>query len=94
MQKLRVKISLELEIPDDWKVLSPSEDGTPHIMINGRFFEPDLIWMEYKGIGPEGFETWEGADDEINQLISEHTPYGVECSIRRIRRLSSEGKQV
>jgi hypothetical protein len=37
MQKIRVRVSYELEVPDDWKVLAPSEDGEKRLMINGRF---------------------------------------------------------
>ena len=59
-------------------------------MISGRFFQPDMMWMEYKGKDVEGHETWEGADDEIHELIEDHTRYAIECSIRRIKRFSSD----
>lgn len=88
MQKIKVRVSYELEIPDDWKILAPSEDGDKHLMIDGRFFLPDLMWMEYKGKDEEGHEEWEGADDDIHELIGDHTKYRIECSIRRIKRFS------
>ncbi len=88
MQKIRVKIGYELEIPDDWKVVYPSEDGGEHLMINGRYFLPDIMWMEYKGKNAEGHEEWESVDDEMFELIADHTRYGIECSIKRIRRFS------
>lgn len=88
MQKIRVKINYELEIPDDWKILSPSEDEGDHLMINGRYYLPDLMWMEYKGKNAEGHEEWTGVDDEMFELLADHTMYGIECSIKRIRRFS------
>ena len=88
MQKIRVKVGYELEIPDDWKVLSPSEDASEHLMINGRYYMPDMMWMEYKGKNAEGHEEWEGVDDEIFELIQDHTRYGIESSIKRIKRFS------
>ncbi|MEN6439989.1 MAG: hypothetical protein ABFD97_15540 [Syntrophobacter sp.] len=88
MQKIRVRVSYELEIPDDWKILAPNEEGDKHLMINGRFFQPDLMWMEYKGKDEEGREGWESVDDDIHELIGDHTKYWVECSIRRIKRFS------
>ncbi len=88
MQKIRVRVSYEFEIPDDWKILSPTADGDKHLMIEGRFFLPDLMWMEYKGTNPDGYEEWESVDDEIHELIGDHTRYGIEYSIRRIKRFS------
>ncbi len=73
MQKIRVKINYELEIPDDWKILSPSEDEGDHLMINGRYYLPDLMWMEYKGKNAEGHEEWTGVDDEMFELLADHT---------------------
>ncbi len=93
MPKIRVRVSYELEIPDDWKLLSPIEDGDKHLMINGRFFLPDLMWMEYKGQGAEGHEEWEGADDEVHELIGGHTKYCIECSIKRIKRFTVDDEK-
>ena len=93
MPKIRVRVSYELEIPDDWKVLAPSEDGEKHLRIDGRFFQPDIMWVEYKGKNAEGHETWEGADDEIHELIDEHIRYAVECSITRIKRFSVDAEE-
>jgi hypothetical protein len=90
MQKIRVRVTYELEIPDDWKILSPAEDEMKHLKINGRFYLPDLMWMEYKGKDADGHEGWEGADDKIEELIGDHIRCGIEPSIRRIKRFSFE----
>lgn len=90
MQKIRVRVAYELEIPDDWKILSPTEDETKHLKIDGRFYMPDLMWMEYKGKDADGHERWEGADGSIEELIGDHIRYGIESSIRRIKRFSFE----
>jgi len=88
MQKIKVKVTYELEIPDDWKIIPPSDLDEKHLMIDGRFFLPDLMWMEYKGKNADGNEEWEGVDDEIFELINDHTICQADCSITRIKRFS------
>ncbi len=89
MKKIRIRVAYELEIPDHWDLLAPTEDETEHLVIDGKFYQPDITWMEYKGKGAEGRETWEGADDHIQNLIFDHARCQTECSISRIKRFSA-----
>jgi DNA-binding CsgD family transcriptional regulator len=57
MKKIRIRVACELEIPDHRDVLSPSEDETEHLMIDGKFYQPDITWLEYKGKDAEGYLT-------------------------------------
>jgi hypothetical protein len=90
MKKIRVKIAYELEIPDHWKVAAPSEDETKHLLIDGKYYQPDMTWMEYRGQDDDGHDTWVEADIDVLELIGDHIKYGTECSITRIRRFMLE----
>lgn len=43
MKKILVEVHYEMEIPEGWN-LTPN--GT-YLCINGKFFEPDITWLEY-----------------------------------------------
>ncbi len=90
MKKIRVTVSCELEIPDDWNMRSPIEDEPEHLMIEGKFYEPGLMWLEYKGKDAEGYDSWEGADDTIEDLIQDQVRVG-SYSIEKIKKFSLEG---
>jgi hypothetical protein len=89
MKKIRTRVAYELEIPDQWKVLPPSEDETEGLMIDGKFYQPAITWLEYKGKDAEGCETWESADDDTQNLIFDHIRNQIECSIRQIKKFSA-----
>ena len=83
----KIMVAYELEIPDHWDLLAPTEDETEHLMIDGKFYQPDITWMEYvRGMDDEA---WEGADDHIQNLIFDHARCQTECSISRIKRFSA-----
>ncbi len=89
MKKIRIMVAYELEIPDHWDLLAPTEDETEHLMIDGKFYQPDITWMEYKGKDDQGNEAWEGADDDIHNLIFDHARCQTECSLSLIKRFSA-----
>ncbi len=72
MKKIRVTVSCELEVPAHWDVLSPFEDEPEHLLAEGKFYQPRIMWMEYKGKDEEGHETCEDADETIDELIDDH----------------------
>jgi hypothetical protein len=67
MKKLKVTISLEMSVPDDWAIVETSE-GTPVIQLPGGQFL-DLAIEPLFAANPE--ETWSSADDEdaLNDIL-------------------------
>lgn len=67
MKTLKVTISLEMSVPDDWAVVETSE-GTPVIqMRDGQFL--DLAIEPLFASNPE--DTWSSAEDEdaLNDIL-------------------------
>ncbi len=81
-------VSYELEIPDEWEIRPPCENEGDHLVIDGKYYMPNMEWLEYKGKDEEGFDMWEAADDEAHELITDCIRCETECSIRKIKKFS------
>ncbi len=84
MKKIKVKVICEMQIPDDWQLQAPHEEEQEHLMVDGKFYAPEMVWMEYKGDGEEGIESWQSVDDETFELLEERRTT-MEYSITKAR---------
>ena len=80
MKKLTVTMTLEMTVPDDWEVVTTSEQTEVVRMSDGRYL--DLTFEPLVASDPE--ETWEstGDDDLLDALVgmvdAEEVLYGLE----------------
>ena len=88
MKKIRATVEYELEVPDNWQLACPTEDEQEHLLIDGKYYQPGMMWFEYQK-DSAGNESWAGADDDIEDLIQDHVRI-VDCSIKEIEKLSLE----
>lgn len=69
MKRIRVTVTDEYLLPDDWEVLEHPVDRMSCLHGNGRHFMPDLDWL-VRSLPPSGNATlgatWETIDDHLS----------------------------
>lgn len=74
MKKVKLVVTRELEVPDDWEISYPSEHEGGHIRIGDKYYLPDIQWMELEECS-ETRSGWapvnEQLDEEMFYRISE-----------------------
>jgi hypothetical protein len=67
MKKIRVEVVYEMEIPDDWEVISTSIDNDltyDTLLIDEISYEHSLSWWELE-VEHEGNTTWKEASQRM-----------------------------
>ena len=74
MKTLKIVVTREIEIPDDWEITFPSENEGGHVKIGEKYYLPDIQWMELEECS-ETRSGWapadEGFDEEMFDRIRE-----------------------
>jgi len=70
MQRIRIALEYELEIPDDWQVLGTEKPEHGSLLIGGERYEPSLMWMKLTGAQANSYES-EQVDDETHAKLAD-----------------------
>jgi hypothetical protein len=71
VKKIRVKVELILEVPDDWEPTEPNEDVGAHLKAGDLLLQPELVWVEFVGGNAEEGYNWDHIDDELDDQLQE-----------------------
>jgi hypothetical protein len=71
VKKIRVKVELILEVPDDWEPTEPNEDVGVHLKAGEALLQPEVVWVEFIGGNAEEGYNWDHIDDELDDQLQE-----------------------
>ena len=70
MKRLKLIMTLDLEVPNRWKVSYPTELASAHVQIGTSHYLPVVNWISLAE-HDETSATWHPVDDEFNEGIGE-----------------------
>ena len=68
MQRIKVSLEFELEVPDDWSVPGTEEAEVGSLLANGERYEPGLMWMKCTDTG-DGTSVSEQVDADTQLML-------------------------
>ena len=68
LKKVRVTVSHEFEVPEDWVIESDEEDCSQYFVIGGKSYLPTIGWMRFLMRDEDG-SAWDEATKEVDDLL-------------------------
>lgn len=90
MKKIIIKLEYELEIPENWDLKEPSEEVGNHLFIKNKYYDPDIIWLEYTGDYKNGSHSYSEAPIEIQKEINDTIQAVSKIDISEVESFESE----
>ena len=81
MQRVRITLDFELEIPGEWQILGTEKPEPGCILVDGQRYEPGLTWMKVITI-EDDFHESQPADDDTQFMFMDRITIAsesVEC---------------
>lgn len=77
MQRIRVTLDFEMEIPDDWQVLGTDGPEAGSLLANGERYEPGLMWLKVTKLTATTHES-EQVDADTHVMLMDRVTNGTE----------------
>jgi len=71
MQRIRITLEFDLEIPDEWQILGTEKPEPGCVLVDGQRYEPGLTWMKVTLMEEGGISEAEPADDDAQFMFME-----------------------
>ena len=68
LKKVRVTVSHEFEVPEDWVIESNEEDCSQYFVIDGKLYLPTIGWMRFIMPDDEG-SAWTEATQAVDEML-------------------------